>query len=441
MACDSEWQDVFLEELAASERNAIVGGPFGSDLVSSDYSLSGVPVIRGENLSVGRWVTGDFVFVPKEKAQKLSANTAGPLDVVFTQRGANHYRQVAVVPPDVNGRFVISQSQMKITVDRQKADPLFVYYLFRSPVQQEYLQRNAIQTGVPHTNLAILRKVPLRIPSLCTQCAVSRFLSALDDKIDLNRRMNETLEAMARAIFKDWFVNFGPTRAKMEGRAPYLASEIWALFPDRLDEEEKPVGWHSGTIADYAILNPESWTRKAYPDRIEYVDLSGTKWGTIESVEIHDRDTAPSRAQRILREGDSIVGVVRPGNGSYTLIGREGLTGSTGFAVLRPKSRDAREFTYLAVTAPENIDRLSHLADGAAYPAVRPEVVMATSTISVPLTIMQAFSQVGRPLLDMVEANKRESSTLAATRDLLLPKLMSGEIRVKDAEKQLAAVA
>src|SRR5712691_7186433 len=148
MGSQSEWQQVLLEDVAAPIRNALVGGPFGSDLVSSDYSLSGVPVIRGENLSLGRWVGGEFVFVPEEKAQRLSANTAGPLDIVFTQRGANHYRQVAVIPRHVDQRLVISQSQMKLTVNPQRADPLYVYYLFRSPIQQEYLQRNAIQTGV-----------------------------------------------------------------------------------------------------------------------------------------------------------------------------------------------------------------------------------------------------------------------------------------------------
>jgi hypothetical protein len=130
MANRADWQDVLHEDIAASSRNAIVGGPFGSDLVSSDYSSAGTPVIRGENLSLGRWVGGDFVFVPPAKAQQLSANTAGPLDIVFTQRGANHYRQVAVVPKSANGRFVISQSQMKLTVDLKKADPLFVYYSF-----------------------------------------------------------------------------------------------------------------------------------------------------------------------------------------------------------------------------------------------------------------------------------------------------------------------
>lgn len=441
-AAECEWRDVVLEEIVAPLRNAIVGGPFGSDLISSDYVPVGVPVIRGENLSAGRWVSGEFVHVSPDKAEKLSANTAGPLDLVFTQRGANHYRQVAIVPRDTVQRFVVSQSQMKVTVDKRKADPLFVYYVFRCPEQQEYLQRNAIQTGVPHTNLSILRKVPFRLPSLSTQMSIVQILGAIDDKIELNKRMNQTLEAMARAIFKDWFVDFGPVRAKAEGRQPPgLAPDIVALFPDALDDEDKPVGWAPVTLATFANLNPESWSAGTHPAQVEYADLSNTKWGRIEATQHFQWSDAPSRAQRVLRPGDTIVGTVRPGNGSYALVSRGGLTGSTGFAVLRAKVNSARELVYLAATARDNIDRLAHLADGAAYPAVRPDVVLATEVINVPLTVTEAFSNLVAPLLERMGHNDAESDTLAALRDLLLPKLMSGEIRIRDAEKAVKAAA
>ena len=247
MASDEEWRNSRVKDLAAPIRNALVGGPFGSDLVSADYALAGVPVIRGENLSSGRWVGGDFVFVSSEKARSLSANTAGPLDIVFTQRGANHYRQVALVPASAEGRFVISQSQMKLTVDPQKADPLFVYYLFRAPAQQEYLQRNAIQTGVPHTNLTILKEVPLRIPSLQTQRSVVDILGALDDRIELLRAANQNLEAIAEALFKSWFVDFDPVREKAAGRQPAgIDAATAALFPQEFEQEQPrpvPKGW------------------------------------------------------------------------------------------------------------------------------------------------------------------------------------------------------
>jgi type I restriction enzyme S subunit len=269
-------------------------------------------------------------------------------------------------------------------------------------------------------------------PDRTEQEAIGSILTALDKKIELNRRMNETLEAMARAIFKDWFVDFGPTRAKMAGSKPYLAPEIWDLFPDSLDDEGKPRGWEDRTISKLADLNPESWSRANYPLEIRYVDLANTKWGTIESTELHTTETAPSRAQRIIRPGDTIIGTVRPGNGSYALIDDEGFTASTGFAVLRPKLPSHREIVYLSLTMPENIDRLSHLADGGAYPAVRPEVIAATEVMIAPSSVTLHFSDMVAPLIDRMEANKRENSTLAKMRDILLPKLMSGEIRIPD---------
>jgi type I restriction enzyme S subunit len=117
------------------------------------------------------------------------------------------------------------------------------------------------------------------------------------------------------------------------------------------------------------------------------------------------------------------------------------LTGSTGFAVLRPTQYHARELVYLASTTPENIERLAHLADGAAYPAVRPEVVLATEVVNVPELLLKAFSTITGPLIDRLGSNEQQSITLATTRDLLLPKLMSGEIRLKEAEKKVQAVA
>lgn len=194
------------------------------------------------------------------------------------------------------------------------------------------------------------------------QRIAAHILGTLDDKIELNRRRNQTLEAMARALFKDWFVDFGPVRAKMEGREPYLPADLWQLFPDRLDDEGKPEGWRSATLASFASLNPESWTKKNAPDDIRYVDLSNTKQGNIEGTARMPWSEAPSRAQRILRPGDTIVGTVRPGNKSFALIGDDGMTGSTGFAVLRPLHKHSRDFVFLAATSPENIERLTHLA-------------------------------------------------------------------------------
>lgn len=152
---------------------------------------------------------------------------------------------------------------------------------------------------------------------------------------------------------------------------------------------------------------------------------------------MYTQKEAPSRAQRVLRPQDTIVGTVRPGNGSYALTSQNGLTASTGFAVLRPLRRDYAEFVYLAATAADNIDRLAHLADGAAYPAVRPEVVAATQMLKAPDRVIEAFSRITGPFLAKMAENDRESLNLATLRDTLLPKLISGHLRIRDTERFL----
>ena len=205
-----------LADIAAPVRNAIVGGPFGSNLVSNDYVAAGVPVIRGQNMG-GKWVSGNFAFVSLEKAAQLSQNVARPGDVVFTQRGT--LGQVSLVPNGRYDTYVVSQSQMKITVDPTKADAVFIYYLFKTPEQLQYIFNSAIQTGVPHTNLGILKATPINLPPLSIQRSIAAVVSSLDDRIALLRETNATLEAIAQALFKSWFVDFDPVRAKQIGRA------------------------------------------------------------------------------------------------------------------------------------------------------------------------------------------------------------------------------
>jgi type I restriction enzyme S subunit len=296
-------------------------------------------------------------------------------------------------------------------------------------------------TVAERLNMPTIRGLPVPHISLPEQRAIAATLGALDDKIELNRKMNATLEAMARALFRDWFVDFGPTRAKMEGAAPYLSPDLWSLFPARLDAEGKPEGWEMGTLNDLASLNPESWTARNAPAQVSYVDLANTKWGSIDKVEVYDWANAPSRARRILRAGDTIVGTVRPGNGSFCYVGEDGFTGSTGFAVLRPLQPRDRAFVWCAATSAENIDRLAHLADGGAYPAVRPDAVAATEVVIPGSGVLEAFRAAVSANLDLMEANKAESLTLAQTRDLLLPRLMSGELRVAEAERLAEEVA
>ena len=292
--------------------------------------------------------------------------------------------------------------------------------------------------GTGRLNSDELRALEVMLPPVPEQRSIAHILGTLDDRIDLNRGINETLEAMARALFKSWFVDFDPIRAKAEGRDPGLPKPLADLFPDRLVDSELgeiPEGWEAGTVAEMSTLNPEAWSRQAYPAKINYLDLSNTKWGRIGAVMEYKAADAPSRAQRILRPGDTIVGTVRPGNGSYALISEDGLTGTTGFAVLRPRTAQSQEFVYLAVTGAENIDALAHLADGGAYPAVRPDIVAATPVVRPSDQVLGRFAAAAGPLLAKVACSQNASRTVAALRDKLLPKLISGELRVTHVER------
>ena len=322
-------------------------------------------------------------------------------------------------------------------------DPGFLPYLLLGNKGRLLSLVDLAGHGTGRINSDELESLDIRLPPPSEQRAIAQVLATLDDKIELNRRMNETLEAMARALFKSWFIDFDPVRAKMEGRDPGLPQHIADLFPERLVDSELgeiPEGWQFGTIRNIAFLNPESWSAKRSTEKIVYVDLANTKWGYIESVHNYLWDEAPSRARRVLRKGDTIIATVRPGNGSFALIDEDGLTGSTGFAVLRPREEVDREFIWCAATSSKNIDRLSHLADGGAYPAVQPVAVGETHVVLATSTARKAFSRLARPLLDNIETSKRESRVLTALRDALLPKLLSGEMRVGFAKKFIEAM-
>lgn len=369
----------------------------------------------------------------------------GPGDIYVSLKdvtqSADLLGAVARVPDTIpQGR--LTQDTVKLNFKDEESPRTHIYWMLRTPQYRAYCKAHATGT----TNLGLPRNdfLAFPIPPLTPiRRTLLHLLQSLDDKIELNHRMNESLDAMARTIFKDWFVDFGPTRAKAEGRAPYLASELWGAFPDALDDEDKPVGWSFDTLARLAVTNSESWTARHHPPTVEYVDLSNTKWGNIEAATLLDWEAAPSRARRIAREGDTIVGTTRPGNGSFAYISRDGLTVSTGFAVLSPRSAMYRDTVYIAATSVENIERLANLADGhgGAYPAVKPNEVTDTVIVFPGDEVLASFADLVSPIREKIERAKAESRTLARTRDLLLPKLMSGEIRLAEAEKGLEAVA
>ena len=431
-----------LEEQLGGPRN-VVGGPFGSKLTQRDYIENGVPVIRGSNMApTGRWVGGDFAFVSDEKvASDLKSNLAYPGDIIVTQRGT--LGQVAIVPQGHGfERYVISQSQMAVRVPKTKADRDFVYYFLQSPHFDAYVETSTIQAGVPHINLGILRGAPAIWPEKEQQSRIGSILAALDDNIQLNWRMNNTLEAMARAIFTDWFVDFGPTRAKAESRAPYLAPELWELFPGTLDDEGKPKQWSVRRANELFEFNPRESVQKG--TTTPYVDMAALPTlGAAARPPIHRAYKSGSK----FRDGDTLFARITPclenGKTAYVFgLGKDAIgSGSTEFIVIRSRAPVPKPTSYLlardaefrahaerSMTGTSGRQRASHKAVGQYHMAVPDDD-----------RLWKALGDLIGPLMDRVIANARASRTLVQTRDLLLPGLISGEIRLREAERAVQA--
>jgi type I restriction enzyme, S subunit len=253
----SEWREVTVEDIKAESENALATGPFGSSIGSRFFANAGIPVIRGSNLSedVGiRLNDRGLVFLRPDKAREFARSTVREGDLVFTCWGT--VSQVGLIERRARYReYVISNKQMKLTPDPAKADSLFLYYLFSGPELQHQIGSQSIGSSVPGFNLCQLRTMRIRVPAVAEQRAIAYILGTLDGKIELNRRINETLEAMARALFKSWFVDFDPVRAKAEGRDPGLPKVLADLFPSRLVDSELgeiPDGWQMKVIGDLA---------------------------------------------------------------------------------------------------------------------------------------------------------------------------------------------
>ncbi|ULA68400.1 MAG: Type I restriction-modification system, specificity subunit S [Nitrospira sp.] len=423
-----EWQTLTLREAGVSLIDCDHRTPPSAE---KGYPYVAIPQLRGGRIDLSdvRRITHEHFIEWTRKAMPQEN------DIVLSRRC--NPGETAYVPAGLE--FALGQNLVLLRADGACIHPPFLRWLTRSPdwwlQVDKFLNVGAVFDSLRCADVPCFE---LKIPPQSEQRAIAHILGTLDDKIELNRKMNETLEAMVRALFKSWFVDFDPVRAKAAGRDTGLPKSVADLFPDSFADSELgeiPRGWKAVSLSYFATLNPESWTRETRPAVIEYVDLSNTKWGRIDAVTRYTQEEAPSRAQRVLRPLDTIVGTVRPGNGSYAFILIEGLTGSTGFAVLRPTKREYAEHVYLAASAPENIEHLAQLADGAAYPAVRPEVVAATRVVKPDDKAIKGFADIVTTIMANIAANEAETSTLAALRDTLLPKLVSGALRIENSDR------
>jgi type I restriction enzyme S subunit len=400
------WHWMRLADLAVEK--GLVGGPFGSSLVKADYTDRGIPVIRGANLSSdGRFDSSDFVFVSEDKYQRdLARNSAEPGDVVFTQRGT--LGQVGLVPSEPFDRYVVSQSQMRLRTDPSVVLAEYVYYAFRSRTMVDQILRHAIATGVPHINLGILSGLQVLVPPLEDQERICGLLRALDDKIELNRRMAHCAHQAVRLA-----------QMELTGTA----------------------GVRSVPLGDVAVVNAAVLRRADLPPVIRYLDISSVRPDEIVGWQMITPEEAPGRARRGLRPGDSVISTVRPGRRSHAWVWRppQGAVGSTGLAVVSPAAAGPA-LVYATISSDAFISYLESVAEGSAYPAVKADMVARGPAFTGPTEVLARFEEVNLPLLERAAAAAEESRTLASLRDSLLPRLLSGELQVREATEQVGVV-
>ncbi len=284
----------------------------------------------------------------------------------------------------------------------------------------------------PSLNRNFVHPVPVVVPPLPEQRAIAHVLGTLDDKIELNRRMNETLEAMTRALFKSWFVAFDPVRAKAEGRDPGLPKRIAGLFPDRLVDSELgdiPKGWRVGLLGELA----EHPRRGVQPNEIDestpYIALEHMPKRCLALSEWDLADGLESNKFRFKR-GEILFGKLRPYFHKVGIAPVDGVC-STDIVVVAPRQERWFGFVLGHVSSTAFVDYTDAGSTGTKMPRTSWGQMVQYPVVVPPEGIAEVFKLQVRPVVDHIIASTYESRTLAALRDTLLPKLISGELRVK----------
>lgn len=420
--------------------------------VGGRFVESGISFVKVESITDdGRFHPAKFAFIDEETNRLLERSALQEDDVLFTIAGTiGRVAKVdaSVLPANTNQAVAI------IRPNRAVVDPRFLYFALRDIQRIQHAHTRVVQSVQANFSLSELSSIEIPLPSKTEQRAIAHILGTLDDKIDNLRRQNETLEAMARALFKAWFVDFEPVRAKMEVRwrrgesLPGLPAHLYDLFPDRLVDSELgeiPLGWDVKAIGDLADVVGGSTPRT---ERSEYweggthhwvtpKDLSGLSMPVLLDTERKITDAGLAQiSSGLLPKGTVLLSSRAPIG--YLAIAEVPVAVNQGFIAMKPRPGTSNLFLLRWASA-ANDEIVSH-ANGSTFLEISKASFRPIPVVVPNSPVMEAFDHVSRPWYLKVVAHERESRTLATLRNTLLPKLIAGELRIADAKRILEGV-
>lgn len=426
------------------EEGGVQTGPFGSQLHQRDYVVDGTPIITVEHLGDNRIVHHNLPLVSGEDKRRLSRYSLKSGDIVFSRVGSVDMR--ALVRPDEAG-WLFSGRCLRVRPNSQLIDPEYLAWFFGLPMFRQHVRQIAVGATMPSLNTALLSGVPIYYPeSLQEQRAIAQILTALDSKIELNRRMNESLDNIFRFLFKSWFVDFHPTHLKSTGRAPALPSAIANMFPSEFEESELgkiPKGWRVTSIAGEI----PGWSRgvvKTGPfgsnlHAHDYAD-EGTPLILVKHVEngvisnaglpLVNKAKAELLPEYLVQANDIVV----------TRVGR------VGCAALVPEHQSGWIYSgqMLRVRLPESsihpgwlagwygrssfLNEIEAHSVGTTRASLNTKILAQMKMVLPPIELQEEFWKTGVVIFRAQQTRRRESAALSELRDTLLPKLIVGEV-------------
>ncbi len=409
------------------------GPRFSGELYSSDGNVA---ILRTTDISMDGRIEYSTMPLARLDLSKIKQHILRENDLVITRSG--RVGTAAVFEgfrlPVLPGAFLI---RFRLRCD--VADPYFYRYYFNSIAGQKVLLSVATGSVQQNLNITSLHGLYIPVPSLNEQRAITRILGTLDDKIELNRRMNETLEAIARAIFKSWFVDFDPVRAKAEGREPAgMDAKTAALFPDSFEEREQgmvPTGWATSRIGDElkTILggtpsrsNQNYWINGTIP----WVNSGKiNEFRIIEPSEYITDEALTNSATKLLPARTSVLAITGATLGKVSLLE---ISACANQSVIGIQKSDIIPSEYIYFWIKHKICDLTSWQTGGAQQHINKTNVNDLVILIPETKVLRKYLNIVKPIFDKIKENHFQSKSLTAIRDLILPKLLSGEIPVND---------